>query len=142
LNAMIQKDPDLAPTLERAAGYAVFPKIGKGGFVVGAAYGRGILYDHGHQAGYVELNQGSVGAQIGAQSFAELIVFLRDEDVQSLKNGEFSVGGNVSAVALTNGAAAGADLTQGVAVFVLPHGGLMAELSVSGQKINFEPLHG
>ncbi len=139
LSAMMDRDPGLRETLSRSAGYAVFPNIGKGGLVVGAAHGRGILFERGTPVGYVDLNQGSVGAQIGAQSFSELIVFQDPARVQALKNGTFSVGANASAVALTAGAAASTTFRDGVAIFVVPKGGAMAELSVSGQQINFTP---
>lgn len=142
LQVMMQKDPGLGETLSRSAGYAVFPNIGKGGLVAGAAHGRGILYEAGRPVGFVELSQGSLGAQIGAQTFAELIVFMDPARVQALKNGTFSLGANASAVALTAGAAASARFVNGVAVFVQPKGGVMAELSVSGQQINFQPLQG
>ena len=128
--------------LDTSAGYAVFPEIGKGGLVVGAAYGRGVLYQHGRKAGFVELNQASIGAQLGAQTFTELIVFRNDYDVARLKAGTYSLGANASAVVLTTGAAATADFVDGVAVFVVPRGGAMAELSLSGQKINFSPRGG
>jgi lipid-binding SYLF domain-containing protein len=142
LSTMMAKDSALHGTLSNAAGYAVFPSIGKGGFIAGAAYGRGILYEHGTQVGYVELSQGSVGAQIGAQSFSELVVFHDTPTVQRIKNGKFSIGGNASAVMITAGAGAAAQYTDGVAVFVMPKGGAMAELSVSGQQINFQPNGG
>ena len=86
LSTMIRKDPGLENRLRSAAGYAVFPSIGKGGFIAGAAYGRGILYQNGRSVGFVELNQGSLGAQIGAQTFAEVIVFLDQSKVEELKN--------------------------------------------------------
>lgn len=139
LSAMIRKDPGLENRLRSASGYAIFPSIGKGGFIAGAAYGRGILYENGRAVGYVELNQGSIGAQIGAQTFAELIVFLEPTKVEELKMGKFSLGANASAVVLTTGAAATAPFQNGVGVFVMPKGGAMAELSVSGQQINFQP---
>jgi lipid-binding SYLF domain-containing protein len=142
LQTMTQRAPGLDQTLRSAAGYAVFPNIGKGGFIAGAAYGRGILYQGGRQVGFVELNQGSLGAQIGAQTFAELVVFLADRDVQRVKNGQFTLGGNVSAVVLTAGRGASADFKGGIAVYVMPRGGVMAELSVSGQQINFQPMGG
>src|SRR5688572_17644059 len=43
LVSLQNKDPALRGLLSSAAGYAIFPEIGKGGFVVGGAYGRGIL---------------------------------------------------------------------------------------------------
>ena len=42
---------------------------------------------------------------------------------------------------LTTGAAKNAHFDQGIAVFIQPRGGLMAELSVSGQQINYEPMN-
>jgi len=139
LEAMKTPDPGLRNLLDSAYGYAVFPDIGKGGVVVGAAYGRGVLYEHGRMTGYVELNQGSIGAQLGAQTFSELVAFHDNYAVDRLKAGTFELGANVSAVALTTGAAATATFNDGVAVFTMPQGGLMAELSISGQKLNFQP---
>lgn len=139
LQSMATADPGVRPLLDSAYAYAVFPDIGKGGVVVGAAYGRGVLFEHGRAVGYVELNQGSIGAQLGAQSFAELIVFRDQFAVERLKAGQFELGANASAIALTTGAAAAANFNDGLAVFTMPRGGLMAELSVSGQKLNFQP---
>ncbi|HEY4178042.1 MAG TPA: lipid-binding SYLF domain-containing protein [Kofleriaceae bacterium] len=138
LDAMIAKDPGLDTLTRDSYGYVVFPRIGKGGAIVGAAYGRGVMYIHDKYAGYVEVNQGSIGAQLGGQTFAELIV-LRDRfAAEQIRTGQFSIGANISAVAIKTGAAASTRFTDGVAVFVNPHGGLMAELSVSGQKLNFD----
>lgn len=142
LQTMEAKDASLRPLLNSAYGYAVFPDIGKGGFIAGGAYGRGVVFEQGRPTGFVELNQGSIGAQIGAQSFAELIVFSDRASLQRLKAGNFSVSGNVSAIALTTGAGASTRFADGVAVFVMPRGGVMAELTVSGQQINYQPMGG
>ncbi|HEY5928223.1 MAG TPA: hypothetical protein VIV11_41330, partial [Kofleriaceae bacterium] len=72
LQSMIAKDATLPALLSSSAGYIVFPEIGKGGFIAGAAHGRGVLYERGQPTGYVVLNEASIGAQIGAQSFSEL----------------------------------------------------------------------
>ena len=42
-------------------------------------------------------------------------------------------------MALTAGAAANADYSNGVAIFTLAKGGLMYEASVGGQKFGFTP---
>ncbi|MBS1124713.1 MAG: hypothetical protein H6Q90_6941 [Deltaproteobacteria bacterium] len=139
LQTMRTKDPGLGALLQSAYGYAVFPEIGKFGMVAGGAYGRGILYERGRKVGFVELNQGSFGAQLGAQTFSELIVFRTKFDVAKLKAGDFSLGANASAVALTTGASATAQFTEGVVVFTMARGGLMAELTVSGQQLNYSP---
>jgi lipid-binding SYLF domain-containing protein len=138
LESMKSRDSSLASILPSVEGYAVFPNIGKGGAVVGAAYGRGILFEHGHMVGYVELNQGSIGAQLGGQSFEELILFKDRTALERLKDNTFELGANASAVVLKAGAGSAAAFADGVAVFTVPKGGLMAELSISGQKLNFQ----
>ncbi len=138
LRDMTARDAGLQDLLDHSAGYAVFPDIGKAGFWVGAAWGRGILYQNGKFAGFVQLSQGSFGAQIGAQSMAELIVFQDLNALERLKAGTFELGADASAVALTTGAAASARFNSGVAVFAMPRGGAMVELTVSGQKISYQ----
>ncbi len=135
---MNARDPGLHDLLAHSAGYAVFPDIGKAGFAVGAAWGRGVLFDHGVADGYLQLTQGSFGAQIGAESAAELVVFRDQYAIDRLKAGTFQLGADASAVALTAGAAAEARFADGVAVFEVPLGGAMVELSVSGQKLSYQ----
>lgn len=137
---MTARDPSLQDLLDRSAGYAVFPTVGKGGAVVGGAYGRGILYQDGAPIGFVDLSQASVGAQLGGQSYSELIVFQSESALNRVKGGPFNVTADMSAVAVTAGAAASAAFNQGVAIFTIPKAGAMLEVSVGGQKINFVPM--
>ena len=139
VQTMIAKDATLPALLNISAGYIVFPEVGKGGFVAGAAHGRGVLYAEGRQVGFVELSEASLGAQIGAQSFAELIVFRDAADVQRVKRDKFALSANASAVVLTAGVAGSTYSSNRVMVFVVPRGGVMAELSVGGQRLDFEP---
>jgi lipid-binding SYLF domain-containing protein len=139
LQAMISKDATLPSLLNIAAGYVVFPEIGKGGFIAGGAHGQGVLYSQGRVVGYVELSEASIGAQIGAQSFAELIVFRDSADLQRVKLDQFALSGNASAVMLSAGVAGSTYNTNSIMVFVMPRGGAMAELSVGGQELDFEP---
>jgi lipid-binding SYLF domain-containing protein len=139
LDAMRARDPGLQQLLDASAGYVVLPRVGKGGAIAGGAFGRGVLFENGQATGWVSLSQASLGAQLGGQEFAELIVLEHDVDVQRLRDGRFSLGANASAVAVTQGAAASTRFADGTAVFVMPRGGLMAELSISGQQLNFEP---
>jgi len=138
LDRMANTDPTLPSLLASSAGYVVFPNIGKAGFIAGGAYGHGVLFEHGARTGFVELSAASFGAQIGAQSFSEVIVFRDPFDVQSVKRGEYSVGANVSAVVLTAGKGASTAFKERVAVFVMPKGGAMAEVTVSGQRLKFQ----
>lgn len=140
LAEMTGRDPGLSAVLHDSIAYAVFPSVGAAGAIVGGAFGKGILYEHGAAAGYVELKQASIGLELGGQSFAELIVFRNPQEVEDLKAGNFKMGTNVSAVAITAGAAAATRISDQAAVFVMPRGGLMASVSVTGQTIGFRPL--
>ncbi|MEY3141620.1 MAG: hypothetical protein RLY21_113 [Planctomycetota bacterium] len=132
-------DPTLTRFFDNCAGYAVFPEIGKGGMIVGGAYGRGQLFDRdGRLLGYCDVSQGSIGAQIGGQSFGEIVFFETMENLQRFKGGQFALAAQASAVALSAGAGAAANYRQGVAVFVLQPKGLMVEASIGGQQFNYQ----
>jgi lipid-binding SYLF domain-containing protein len=139
LQTMEAKDPSLKPTLKAAYGYAIFPTVTQGGAVVGGATGRGVAYQQGKMVGYVELNQASVGAQLGGQSFSELLVFSDPGAFANLKTGTFGFGADASAVGVTEGAAASARFENGVAAFVMQKSGLMFNLSLNGQRLTYTP---
>jgi lipid-binding SYLF domain-containing protein len=135
-----QTDPAIKSFIENAAGYAVFPDVGKGGFIVGGARGKGLLYEKGAITGQTTMTQASIGAQAGGQSFAEVICFESPGAVSDFKAGKFEMGADVSAVVVSQGASQSAKYKQGVAVFAMPKKGLMVQASVGGQKFKFEPL--
>lgn len=134
-----QTDPTLRSFLQRSAGYAVFPEAGKGGFIVGGGYGRGVLYERGVMTGYCDMTQGSIGAQIGGQQFTEIVVFETPQALNDFKNGDFTLNAQATAVMLKSGAAANARYSDSVAVFITAQEGAMAEASVGGQQFRFTP---
>lgn len=131
-------DPSLDALLAKSVGYAIFPSVGKAGFIAGGAYGRGEVYEHGSMIGWADISQGTIGLQIGAQTYDELIIFLTQENLDKFKKNEFAFSANLSAVAIKPGVAGAADTSKGVVVFVQPKGGVMAEASVGGQRFTFE----
>src|SRR5215831_13011680 len=60
---------------QNSYGYAVFPGIGKGGFIVGGAHGTGRVYEHGKYVGDSSVTQLSVGLQAGGQAYSQIIFF-------------------------------------------------------------------
>jgi len=140
LATMTAESPRLNDLVERAHGYVVFPSIGKGGVLVGGAYGRGVVYERAQPIGYAEMNQASFGAQLGGQTFSEIVVFETAGDLEELKDGRFSLGAGAGVVVLKEGAARGLEFQDGVAVAIKPIGGLMVDVSVSGQQMNFETI--
>jgi lipid-binding SYLF domain-containing protein len=131
-------DPTLTAVLNRAAGYAVFPSIGKGGLIAGGAYGKGVLFVNGSAVGYCDLSQGSIGGQIGGQSYTEIICFKDAESVDRFRQGNLRFDAQATAVALKSGAGADAKYRNGVAVFTMDETGLMAEAVVGGQQFSYQ----
>jgi lipid-binding SYLF domain-containing protein len=143
-----------------AYGYAIFPNIGKGGFIVGGARGEGHVYRQGERVGETVMNQLSVGFQLGGTDYAEVIFFKDRSSFDNFTSGnfEFDANAQVTAVTASAGASAGTNGAQGsasggehdaetgggyykgMAVFTITRGGLMYEASIAGQKFSYTPL--
>ena len=134
------KDSTFEKTLKKVHGYVIFPRIAKGGFIVGGAGGSGEVYEGGKLIGRAKLSQGTIGAQIGGQVFTEVILFENAGAMNRFKQSVWEMNAQVSAVAAAEGVAQNAKFSGGVAIITLPVGGLMAEASVGGQKLEFIPL--
>lgn len=138
LDEMIARNPAIQDTIRNAPGYAVFPSIGKGGVLVGGAHGRGILYERGVPTGFVSVEQASIGAQLGGQTFAQLLVLRTPQQVADVRAGRFTAGADLGVVVLTTGASARTNFNPNASVFVMPRGGLMVDVSVNGQRIKYQ----
>jgi lipid-binding SYLF domain-containing protein len=132
-----REDPDFTAFLNAAYGYAVFPSVGKGGLIAGGAYGHGVVYQQGQIVGYCDLRQATIGAQIGGQSYSEIIAFETPQALDNFKDNKFEVAAQASAVAIKSGAAATAKYNGGVAIFTHADAGLMAEAAVGGQQFTY-----
>lgn len=132
-------DAGIETFFEEAAGYAVYPSVGKGGFVVGGAYGKGVVIVNDQVDGHTSMTQASIGLQIGGQTYSQFIFFRDQVALEHFKRGNFEFGAQASAVAATAGASADANYNQGVVIFTHANGGLMAEGSVGGQRFSYEP---
>jgi len=140
LGDFLKKDSTLKSFLTNSAGYAIFPNVGKGGFIVGGARGKGVVYEKSNLIGEATMSQASVGAQVGGQTFAEIIFFETSTALEDFKSEKFEMSAEASAVAAAEGASAAAKYKGGVAVFTLPKKGLMVQASVGGQKFKFEAI--
>ena len=138
--AFRKTDPGLSRFFDGAVGYAVFPSVGKGAVGIGGAHGKGVLFERGKPVGETSLTQVTVGAQLGGQAYSEVVFFETEHALSRFKRGEFAMAAEVSAVVAASGASADAKYANGVAVFTMTKGGLMAEASVGGQKFGFTPF--
>ncbi|MEE4217181.1 MAG: YSC84-related protein [Xanthomonadales bacterium] len=132
-------DPGIETFFENAAGYAVYPSVGKGGFVVGGAYGKGLVIVNEQVDGHTSMTQASIGLQVGGQKYSQFIFFRDQVALEHFKRGNFEFGAQASAVAATAGASADANYNQGVVIFPHAGGGLMVEGSVGGQRFSYTP---
>ena len=138
---MKEKDPSIQKFFDNSYGYAVMPKIFKGAFLAGFAYGRGEVYEQGKMAGYCDMKQASGGLSIGGEYYREIIFFVQKKDLDAFCNGEYTFSAQVTGVALNVGAAAKTDYKAGMAVFITMDVGAMVDASLGGQKFNFEPIY-
>lgn len=134
-------DPTLKRFFDESVGYAVLPVVTKGALVVGAAHAdEGVLFEGGKPIGSVEMTQVTLGAQIGGQDFSEIIFFQNKGTLDHFKKNNLEFAANASAVAASAGAGATSDFSNGVAVFTMPIGGLMAEAAIGGQGFKYRPF--
>ena len=132
-------DPSLTNVYNTAAGYAVFPTVGKGAVGVGGAYGKGVLYERGVAVGYCDLTQATIGLQLGGQGYTEILCFETGQAVDLFKQGRTRFDAQATAVAIKSGTGANAKFSNGVAVYTMDEAGLMYEASVGGQKFSYQP---
>lgn len=132
------KDPSIESFFARSYGYAVLPKVFKGGFWIGGAGGQGEVFEQNQMVGYCRMSQATLGFSFGGEYFREILFFRDKEDLDKFKSSEFTFSAQVTGVALSAGAAAKADYKSGMAVFVMTDVGLMVDASLGGQKFKYE----
>lgn len=138
IGTMTEGDAGMAEWFSSSHAYAVYPNVGKAGFGIGATRGDGIAFVGGAPVGKTRLSAVSVGFQVGAQRFIE-VVFFRDRTAwDDFRRENFEFGAQVSAVAFSSGVSADLAYSGGVAVVTMAKGGLMYEASVGGQKFEYE----
>jgi len=149
------------PFFASSYGYAIFPTVGKGGFILAGGFGKGRVFVAGSPVGDTTLTQASVGLQVGGQAYTQIIFFEDERAFREFSRGGFEFGAQVNATVIkanaqatagTTGSTAGASggtkdvegaspgYYKGMAVFIIATGGLMFEASVGGQRFSYKPL--
>ena len=139
LKKLYKAAPEAELFRKEARGILVFPDIVKGGFIVGAYYGKGALRKSGETVGYYDTMAASYGLQAGVQTFGYVLFFMNDEALAYLdKSDGWEVGVGPSIVVMDKGTAKSATTTTGrsdVYAFIFGQKGLMAGLGLQGSKI-------
>ena len=139
LNHLYHTTPAARALGEKAAGVLVFPEIIKGGFVVAAQYGNGVLFKRGNVAGYYNTSSASFGFQAGVQKFGYALFFMTEEDLRYLSDSSgWEIGALPSLTIVDTGVARSLSTTtlqKGMYAFFFEQRGLMGGLSLQGTKI-------
>ena len=135
---MAKHNSNVNKMFSSAYGSAIFPKITKGGLVVGGAGGKGLVFEGNTVIGESTLMQATVGAQIGGQQYSEFILFENKAALDHFKNKKFKFAGEISAVAWDKAVSDNVDYQNGVAVYTYSNKGLMAEVSAGTQKFKYK----
>jgi len=127
-------------------GIIIIPKMLNAGFVVGAKRGRGIamvkLADgNWSNPVFITLTGGSIGFQIGVQSVDLVLVFQHKGVLTKVQNGDFTIGGDISAAAGPVGRSSSASTDYKMEAEVYSYSrsrGLFAGISINGASLSID----
>ena len=123
----------------KALAILIFPDVLKGGFMIGAQLGNGVLRQNGRTTGYYNIVAASYGWQVGIQQFGYALFLMNDSAMAYLNNTDgWQVGVGPSIVVMDQGMARSIDTTtvqKDVYAFIFDQSGLMAGTGLQGSKI-------
>jgi lipid-binding SYLF domain-containing protein len=139
LTELYQQTPGAESLARDAKAILIFPTIVKGGFMVGASYGDGVLFKGDSVAGYYNSTSGSFGLQAGIQKYGYALFFMTDSDLRYLNQSSgWEIGVGPSITIVDQGMARSISTTtarEGVYAFFFEQRGLMAGIGLQGTKI-------
>ncbi|WP_042885451.1 YSC84-related protein [Cupriavidus necator] len=140
LNRLFSATSGSRELAQRAQGILVFPRVISAGLGIGGEYGEGALRSRGADGGYYKMTEASVGATIGGQSKAIIIMIMTPEAYNKfVSSSGWTVGADANVALAHVGADGRLDtLTtqQPVIAFVQTNSGLMFDVSLNGSKIS------
>ena len=104
----IMSTPDLeipSDLMSRAQAVIIFPSMLKGGFLVGARYGKGVATVRDSKTGdwgppsFITTLGGSFGFQIGVHAVDLILIVMTEKGIKSLLNNNFTLGGDIAVTA-------------------------------------------
>ncbi|RYU91266.1 hypothetical protein EWM62_04820 [Mucilaginibacter terrigena] len=129
--------------LEEYEGVVIIPKLINAGFGIGGKRGQGVamvkLADgKWSDPVFITLTGGSIGFQIGVQSVDMVLVFRNKGVLAKVENGDFTIGGDVSAAAGPVGRSSTASTDYKLQAEVYSYSrskGLFAGISINGSNL-------
>lgn len=132
--------------LKKTEGFVIIPKMINAGFVAGAKRGKGVavvkLADGSwSNPVFITLTGGSFGLQIGVQSVDLVLVFKNRGVLTKVKDGDFTIGGDISATAGPVGRSSTASTDHKFEAEVYSYSrskGLFAGVTVNGANLGID----
>ncbi len=82
---------------ERSLAQIVFPKVIKGGLIIGGNYAEGYLIENGETVDQIRMIGGNIGPTVGGQSYSQITYIMNTETLFEIKTGQnFSLQGTAS----------------------------------------------
>jgi len=124
-------------------GIVIIPRLINAGFGIGAKRGKGVAMvrlpdGRWSDPVFVTLTGGSIGAQIGVQSVDLILVFRHKGTLNKVKNGSFTLGGDLSAAAGPVGRSSSANTDYKLEAEIYSYSrsrGLFAGVSLNGTSL-------
>lgn len=135
---------DFQPVLNRAKAVLIVPNLYKGGFVIGAQYGNGVLLtrraDSWSYPAFYNVSGASLGLQIGVAGSSIMFMILTDAGLKAMMQDQFKFGADASITFVVVGAGIGGSSTTAagadIAVFALGGVGLYGGMTVEGTVVS------
>lgn len=132
--------------LQMAEGIVIIPKMINAGFGIGGKRGKGVAMvklSNGNWSNpvFVTFTGGSIGFQIGVQAVDLVLVFKHKGVLTKVKNGDFTIGGDISAAAGPVGRSSSANTDYKLDAEVYSYSrskGLFAGISINGSNISID----
>jgi lipid-binding SYLF domain-containing protein len=129
--------------LQNAEAIVVIPSLVKGGFIVGAKHGKGVLSvrDDARRwssPAFIKMTGGSIGWQIGVESVDLVLLVMNRGGINDLLSDKFTLGGNMSVAAgpVGRNADAATDVKMGSQILAYSRAkGLFAGASLEGASL-------
>jgi lipid-binding SYLF domain-containing protein len=130
--------------LARAEAVVVIPSLVKGGFIVGAKHGKGVVSARDRATNtwsnpaFVDMTGGSIGWQIGVEAVDLVLLVMNRNGLDELLQDKFTLGGNLSVAAGPVGRAGAAATNAQVSAQILAYSkakGLFAGATLEGAAL-------
>lgn len=136
--------PDAAKHMTKARGVLIIPELVQGGFIVGAAGGRGVLMGRGAPSqwsnpAFFGMGSGSVGLQVGGKVSEIVFIILTEKGLNAIMDHKFKFGAEagVTLVAVGIGIEGASTAAVGADIIAFANSaGLFAGASIEGSYLD------